>query len=189
MGCKGGVHIGARRCRKVRRRRATYGNRRLARRCGRDPAAPRVRARQGCASQLLARSNKMKLSARCIASLMLVAFVAARAFAAPATLPAYGANPQQTSVSGLSSGAFMAVQLQVAYSASIIGAGVIAGGPYYCAANNVNFTDICMGHVPSVRPNPVLMINAAKTFASGRLIDSLSNLPTRRIYNLSGTDD
>jgi len=48
-------------------------------------------------------------------------------------LPALGADVAQITVSGLSSGAFMATQFSVAYSASIAGAGIVAGGPYYCA--------------------------------------------------------
>jgi hypothetical protein len=38
-----------------------------------------------------------------------------------------------TSVSGLSSGAYMAGQMEVAHSKDIIGAGVVAGGPFACA--------------------------------------------------------
>jgi poly(3-hydroxybutyrate) depolymerase len=120
---------------------------------------------------------------------MLAGLFAGPAAATPTSLPAYGADPQQTSVSGLSSGAFMAVQLQVAYSRSIIGAGVVAGGPYYCAANNMLFAGICMGQVPFVPPNPFLMVNAAKDFAGARRIDPLNNLSKRRIYVFSGTDD
>ena len=126
---------------------------------------------------------------RFIACMVLAGFVVDTVVAAPATLPAYGADPQQTSVSGLSSGAFMAVQLQVSYSGSIIGAGIVAGGPYYCAANNVLFTEICTGQVRSVRPNSLLMANAAKDFASAGRIDPLLNLTHRRIYVFSGTDD
>jgi hypothetical protein len=129
------------------------------------------------------------LNPKSIVILAIACFVAVEALAAPASLPAYGADPQQTSVSGLSSGAFMAVQLQVAYSGSIIGAGVVAGGPYYCAANNVLFASICMGQVPFVPPNPFLMANAAKGFASAHLIDPLSNLFKRRVYVFSGTED
>ena len=44
-------------------------------------------------------------------------------------LPSFHGAPSETSVSGLSSGAFMAVQYQVAYSGSVVGAGVVAGGP------------------------------------------------------------
>jgi hypothetical protein len=126
---------------------------------------------------------------RFLASLLLGGFVAGAAVAAPPTLSVYGADAQQISVSGLSSGAFMAVQLQVAYSRSFIGSGVIAGGPYYCAANNVLFAGICMGQVNFFPPNPTLMVDAAKSFAAARLIDPLGNLRKRRIYIFSGTDD
>jgi poly(3-hydroxybutyrate) depolymerase len=37
-------------------------------------------------------------------------------------------DPQKISVSGISSGAYMAVQLHVAYSKNIMGVGAIAGG-------------------------------------------------------------
>jgi poly(3-hydroxybutyrate) depolymerase len=108
----------------------------------------------------------------------------------PAALPAYGADPQQTSVSGLSAGAYMAVQMQVAYSGSIVGAGVIAGGPYYCAAGNLDmFGEICLGQVAILPPNPALLANAAKGFARAHSIDALGNLRSRRIYVFSGTDD
>lgn len=40
-------------------------------------------------------------------------------------------------VSGLSGGAYMAVQYHVAFSATVSGVGALAGGPYYCAINNV----------------------------------------------------
>lgn len=130
---------------------------------------------------------------RSIASLALVSLMAAQATAAPATaaptsLAAYGANPQQTSVSGLSSGAFMAVQLQMAYSASIVGAGIVAGGPYYCAANNMLYaTTICMGNGLPIYPP--LLVSAAQSFANAGLIDPLKNLNQRRVYVFSGTDD
>lgn len=127
---------------------------------------------------------------RSLASFVLAGVLSGPVVAAPPdSLPAYGADPQQTSVSGLSSGAFMAVQLQVAYSRSIIGAGVVAGGPYYCAANSMAFAGICMGQVPFFPPNPALMVSAAKSFASSRLIDPLSGLGGRRVYVFSGTDD
>jgi hypothetical protein len=112
----------------------------------------------------------------------------ARADSAP-PLPALGADASQTSVSGLSSGAFMAVQLQVAYSASIVGAGVVAGGPYYCAANSMVYTGICMGQVPFFPPNPSIMAGFAQDFAKARKIDPLKNLAQRRVYVFSGLDD
>ena len=47
------------------------------------------------------------------------------------------ADLSATSVSGISSGGYMAVQFHIAHSATVIGAGVLAGGPYYCAQGSV----------------------------------------------------
>ena len=49
------------------------------------------------------------------------------------SLAAYGVDLQQTSVSGVSSGAGMAVQIHVAHSSIMRGVGVIAGVAYDCA--------------------------------------------------------
>ena len=51
-------------------------------------------------------------------------------------LPALSAQVQGITVSGISSGAYMAVQYQVARSKSVSGVGAIAGGPYECAAGS-----------------------------------------------------
>src|SRR6201981_379559 len=48
-------------------------------------------------------------------------------------LGAYNADIKESSISGISSGAFMAVQFGVSWSSIVKGVGVIAGGPYYCA--------------------------------------------------------
>jgi len=44
----------------------------------------------------------------------------------------WNVDPNSVSVTGFSSGAYFAVQFQVAHSASIMGAAIFAGGPYYC---------------------------------------------------------
>ena len=59
--------------------------------------------------------------------LALVLFGASGAVAAQ-DLPQLALDPGATTVSGLSSGAFMAVQMHVAFSDRIAGAGVVAGG-------------------------------------------------------------
>ena len=48
-------------------------------------------------------------------------------------LKSYNAAIGESSISGISSGAFMAVQFGVAWSSIIKGVGVVAGGPFYCA--------------------------------------------------------
>src|SRR5436190_20669151 len=57
----------------------------------------------------------------------------APAAAAAEDLPKLGIALPVTSVSGLSSGAYMAGQIEVAHSTQIVGAGIVAGGPYACA--------------------------------------------------------
>src|SRR4051812_37767521 len=57
-------------------------------------------------------------------------------------LPKLNNHPGQTTVSGLSSGAFMANQLGYAFSGTFKGIGVFAGGPYMCAGHS-NYT-ACM---------------------------------------------
>ncbi len=49
-----------------------------------------------------------------------------------AELPALGADTSETSVSGISSGAYMAGQFQIVHSRIVAGAAIIAGGPYGC---------------------------------------------------------
>jgi len=48
-------------------------------------------------------------------------------------LSGYNADIGESSISGISSGAFMAVQFGTAWSSVIKGVGVIAGGQYWCA--------------------------------------------------------
>lgn len=62
----------------------------------------------------------------------------------------------------------MAVQYEVAFSASVRGAGVVAGGPYYCAAGSALNAAICMGQVPALPPAAPLMVAAARGFEIGR---------------------
>jgi poly(3-hydroxybutyrate) depolymerase len=105
---------------------------------------------------------------------------------AASSLPALSADPHNTSVSGLSAGAFMAVQYQVAFSSEVVGAGIVAGGPYFCTAGiPLNGTACMQGPIV----DPQQMVYWAQMFASGGQIDALSNLRNNRIYVFSGTKD
>lgn len=65
-----------------------------------------------------------------------VTFATLAGGAMAATLLSYNVDPASVSVSGLSSGGFMAGQLGVAYSSLFqTGFGVFAAGPYDCARN------------------------------------------------------
>ena len=48
-----------------------------------------------------------------------------------------GAETDTVTVSGMSSGGFMATQMYVIYSELFQGAGIVAGGPYYCWQDGV----------------------------------------------------
>ena len=52
-------------------------------------------------------------------------------------LPSYAIDSSRISVSGVSSGAYLAGQLHVAYSDVFSGAGLLAGGPYDCAGGEL----------------------------------------------------
>jgi hypothetical protein len=61
---------------------------------------------------------------------------------APA-LPALAIDPAAVSVSGISSGAYMAHQAHLAFSDRVVGAALLAGGPYQCAGGAL---DIALKH-------------------------------------------
>jgi poly(3-hydroxybutyrate) depolymerase len=100
-------------------------------------------------------------------------------------LPKLLADPAKTSVSGLSSGAFMAVQYAVAFSGSTYGIGVVAGGPYNCALVNVGGIVTCMQGDPLGSNS----YDAAKGFAVLGQIDPVENIAKEKVYLFSGTAD
>ena len=93
-------------------------------------------------------------------------------------LPALGAELAGTSVSGISSGGFMAVQFHVAHSRIVRGAGVIAGGPYYCAEGSVTRAMFNCMRPGSFTPLPATDVLTAFTasFAATGQIDPTANL-------------
>jgi poly(3-hydroxybutyrate) depolymerase len=115
-------------------------------------------------------------------------FICSTAFAV-VTLPKYNVNANEVSVSGISSGGYMAAQIHLAYSKTIRkGAGVIAGGPVYCSQGNVYIaTGPCMADTGS-RDLPYL-ISTINTWSGNGYIDPTSNLSASRVYLFSGTID
>lgn len=109
-------------------------------------------------------------------------------------LNGYCALQNETSVSGLSSGAFMTTQFHVAYSDMLMGAGIVAGGPYFCSGSYdfnsfiVNATTVCMNPI-GPGPNPETLLKKAKNFDKKGWIDSLENLKNDKVYIFSGTND
>lgn len=52
-------------------------------------------------------------------------------------LPALGLEARSVTVSGLSSGGYMAAQFEVAHARTLAGAAIVAGGPYGCSGGSV----------------------------------------------------
>ena len=116
---------------------------------------------------------------------------AAPADAAVGSLPALGADLTQTSVSGVSAGGAMAVQFHVAHSSFVIGAGVLAGAPYYCAQGRLR-TALwnCMTPRDAWRlPAPEVLAHTAQGLGDTGLIDPTPGLARSRVWLFAGSED
>ncbi|MDR2032300.1 MAG: PHB depolymerase family esterase [Azoarcus sp.] len=107
-------------------------------------------------------------------------------------LPALDAESKDLTVSGLSSGAFMAVQFHVAHSALTRGAGVLAGGPYYCAQGSamraLSSCSLSPGFFTPL-PKPDTLRKEVERQAAAQHIDAPENLARSRVWLLSGGQD
>ena len=123
--------------------------------------------------------------------LLLVAMLVAggaSAADAPAKLPSLKIDPARVTVAGLSSGAYMATQAQVAYPDVFHGAALVAGGPYGCAGGKLETAlGSCMKGAPA--PDVNALATQARTRATKGEIGPLSKLATARIYALHGAQD
>ncbi len=127
-------------------------------------------------------------SAFASAFLVVVAFVSLALTVNAAPLPQLNLDRTQTSVSGASSGGYMAVQLHIAFSSSFKkGVGVVAGGPFNCADNSVlNAIGRCLGNAPI--PVDDLVATTQKWAREG-LIDPPSALENSKVYLFSSPSD
>jgi hypothetical protein len=104
------------------------------------------------------------------------------------SLGAYNAPITETSISGISSGAYMAVQFATAWSSVIKGVGVIAGGPYGCSGGSgATALSTCMMGQPQADVGGLYKL--ADQLASQGRIDSPANLVNQKIYLFSGYND
>lgn len=91
-------------------------------------------------------------------------------------------------ISGMSSGGYMAGQIHVAYSSYISGAGIIVAGPYYCALDSLlRANTIC-----TYNNNPVditEMVNYTIAKAAQGLIDPIEDLANTTVYIFAGMRD
>lgn len=91
-------------------------------------------------------------------------------------------------ISGFSSGGFMATQLHLSYSSAITGVGLVAAGPYYCSQGSVKLaTSKCTYSDSPIDIAP--LIAYAESMSSQGFIDPVSNLGTSTVYIFSGSAD
>ena len=120
----------------------------------------------------------------------------------PGDLPELNIDIKQTTVSGISSGAFMAVQVGVAKSASVKGVAITAGGPYFCAlqssfggAGSTTAIGRCMQGDPMFTTRPITSDNlkqmerAARDWSAKDKIDPVSNLANQAVWVFHGYND
>jgi poly(3-hydroxybutyrate) depolymerase len=113
-------------------------------------------------------------------------------------LAGFNADIHESSVSGISSGAFMAVQFATAWSSVIKGVGVVAGGPYWCAkadADDVmngftlpimNATGPCMAGPPTELGSSFAKADAKAVSGD---IDPLKFVKRQKVYVFHGYND
>ncbi len=121
-------------------------------------------------------------------------------------LPKLGAAKTGVSVSGISSGAYMAGQFQIAYGKKVAGAAIIAGGPYGCARSAFSAFSFgfgrqmlnlskavsgCMLNLYAIWgvPNVKVLARQAELIAEGNKIDPLSFVQSDKVYLFSGQQD
>jgi poly(3-hydroxybutyrate) depolymerase len=94
----------------------------------------------------------------------------------------------RTSASGLSSGAFMAVQFHVAFSSSMQGVAAFAGGPFRCAQGSVgDALGKCMSSSSKLDPAPFIAIT--RSYAASGAIDGPEHLKGQRVFLFGGASD
>jgi hypothetical protein len=120
---------------------------------------------------------------------ILAVSVQSPALSAPA-LETYKIDAEKISVSGLSSGGYMAVQMHVAFSASVMGAGVLAAGPYLCAEGNIiHATTRCLNSEIAFLPSASYFRDLTLDEAADGRIDPTINIARDRIWIFTGGAD
>jgi poly(3-hydroxybutyrate) depolymerase len=104
------------------------------------------------------------------------------------TLPTLKIDPARVAVAGLSSGAYMATQAQLAYPEVFHDAAMISGGPYGCAQGKIeNAVSTCMKGEPA--PDPAALAATARERAAKGEIGPLDKLAGAKVYILHGRSD
>jgi poly(3-hydroxybutyrate) depolymerase len=106
-----------------------------------------------------------------------------------AALPRLAILRGSLTVSGLSSGGYMATQYQVAYSKAVAGAGIVGAGPWFCAQGMLAraWTECLKGTAAGPDVTPLAAI--ARTSGLAGAIDDPAGLADDRVWVFHGSRD
>jgi hypothetical protein len=147
---------------------------------------------------LPSRSVAYCLAAAVVLSVSAVLPAAAQTAARPpvAKLHRYNVDPNSITVSGVSSGGYMANQVHVAFSKHVIGAGIVAAGPFRCSETDLLELPLidAMTHCSAIagflgEPNVERAIRKTDKAAEEKRIDPLSNLCRSKVFLFSSEGD
>lgn len=103
--------------------------------------------------------------------------------------PSIGQDDPVISVSGLSSGAYMALQFHLSFSEKVIGSGLISGGPYFCAQGSISTAlENCAANPDEAIDLVALSATISGYQETGKLANSKYN-QNDKVWLLHGTLD
>lgn len=98
-------------------------------------------------------------------------------------------DPNNITVSGLSSGGYMASQYQIAHSDKVKGAAILSAGPYFCAQGSIGTALArCVTKTDS-EINLSLLTEQINLYAANSSIAPLSHLENHKIWLMHGIKD
>ncbi|MBS0439703.1 MAG: prolyl oligopeptidase family serine peptidase, partial [Proteobacteria bacterium] len=125
---------------------------------------------------------------KCVLLAAVLFTLSAHAADPDAALPKLHVDPARVAVAGISAGAYMATQAQLAYPEVFRGAALIAGGPYDCAQDSIAIAvTTCMKGDPA--PDTAALVKIAQERAAKGEIGPLEKLAGAKVYILHGKQD
>jgi len=104
------------------------------------------------------------------------------------SLPKLNITLNQITVAGVSSGGAMATQVHVSFSKSLLGAGIVAAPPYWCAEFDISVAlTACCSQAELI--DDKVLIAATQSAADVKSIDPPDNLKNARVFLWSGLKD
>ena len=118
-----------------------------------------------------------------------IALVMIQACSGAAQHPTLNYDPNAITVSGLSSGGYMATQYQIAHSDKVTGAAILAAGPYFCAQGSIG---TALARCVTKTESDIdlsLLSEQLDLYATSASIAPLSHLAEHHVWLMHGTND